>query len=215
MCQGPRRIRRCSIASSRPPTRADADGGDLVIEAVFEDPRDQGTRCSPRSRRTWPRTGASLLQHLDAADQRARRRRTHAARRVHRPALLQPGGPDAAGRDHPGRATGSEETRRTRARRRASRCARRRSSSTTARGFFTSRVIGTFTDEGVAMLGEGIAGRVDRAGRALARLPGAGASALGRAEPPAPAPQDSARSTRRGRHRPKTAKWRPHPGRTR
>ena len=35
-----------------------------------------------------------------------------------------------------------------------------------SRGFFTSRVIGTFINEGVAMLLEGVPGGVDRAGLA-------------------------------------------------
>ena len=54
-----------------------------------------------------------------------------------------------------------------------------------SRGFFTSRVIGTFINEGIAMLLEGDSGGVDRAGVLAGRLPGAGAPALRRAQPEA------------------------------
>ena len=40
-----------------------------------------------------------------------------------------------------------------------------------SRGFFTSRVIGTFLNEAIAMVGEGIAARVHRAGGPAGRLP--------------------------------------------
>ena len=46
-----------------------------------------------------------------------------------------------------------------------------------SRGFFTSRVIGTFINEGIAMLARGRPGAVDRAGLLAGRLPGAGAPA--------------------------------------
>ena len=83
--------------------------------------RDRGVR---QRRRT------ALLQHLDAADHRARDRRGP-ARRLHRPALLQPGRQDAAGRDHP-RATRPPTRRWPRPTTSSSRSARRRSWSTTA-----------------------------------------------------------------------------------
>ena len=47
-----------------------------------------------------------------------------------------------------------------------------------SRGFFTSRVIGTFINEGIAMLAEGVGRRTDRAGRLAGRLPGAAAAAV-------------------------------------
>ena len=56
-----------------------------------------------------------------------------------------------------------------------------------SRGFFTSRVIGTFINEGIAMLVEGVPGADDRAGLLAGRLSGAGAAALRRAEPEADA----------------------------
>ena len=52
-----------------------------------------------------------------------------------------------------------------------------------SRGFFTSRVIGTFINEGVAMLARGRPRGLDRAGLHAGRLPGAGAAALRRAQP--------------------------------
>ena len=80
---------------------AAAAGADLVIEAVFEDPAVKAQVFAeieplPRARR------AARLEHLDAADHRAGRGR-HAAGRLHRAALLQPGGQDAAAGDHQGR----------------------------------------------------------------------------------------------------------------
>ena len=53
-------------------------------------------RAPPRARR------AAGLEHLDAADHRARRGR-HPPGGLHRAALLQPGGQDAAAGDHQGR----------------------------------------------------------------------------------------------------------------
>ena len=72
-----------------------------------------------------------------------------------------------------------------------------------SRGFFTSRVIGTFINEGVAMLAEGIDPQTDRAGVLPGRLPGAGAAADGRADAHAAAqdPQGGpGRGRGRGRH---------------
>ena len=51
-----------------------------------------------------------------------------------------------------------------------------------SRGFFTSRVIGTFINEGIAMLLEGVPGADDRAGLLAGRLPRPGAAALRRAQ---------------------------------
>ncbi len=73
---------------------------------------------------------AAVLEHLDAADQRARRRR-EPPRGLHRHALLLAGRQDAARRDHRGR----EDLRGDRGARRSTSCSRsrrRRSSSTTA-----------------------------------------------------------------------------------
>ena len=77
-----------------------------------------------------------------------------------------------------------------------------------SRGFFTSRVIGTFINEGIAMLDRGRPGAVDRAGVLAGGLPGAGAAALRRAEPQAHAqdPQGGAR-----RARPTGSGWDAHP----
>ena len=70
-----------------------------------------------------------------------------------------------------------------------------------SRGFFTSRVIGTFVNEALAMLGEGVAPSTDRAGDDAGRVPGRRAAAGRRAQPRA-VPQDPQRDARRdGRRR--------------
>ena len=71
-----------------------------------------------------------------------------------------------------------------------------------SRGFFTSRVIGTFVNEALAMLGEGVEPASHRAGGIAGRLPGAAAAAVRRAQPGADA-QDRRRHPqgRRGRRR--------------
>ena len=63
------------------------------------DPQGAGVRRDPGRRE--PRR-AALLEHLDAADHRARRG-CEPSGRLHRAALLLAGGQDAAGRDHPRR----------------------------------------------------------------------------------------------------------------
>ena len=66
-----------------------------------------------------------------------------------------------------------------------------------SRGFFTSRVIGTFINEAIAMVGEGIEPGHHRAGRSAGRLPGGAAAAQRRAEPHADA--EDPQGDRRGR----------------
>ena len=68
-----------------------------------------------------------------------------------------------------------------------------------SRGFFTSRVIGTFINEGIAMLAEGVPAPTIEQASVAGRLPGAGAAALRRAQPQAHA-QDppGGRGGRRG-----------------
>ena len=70
----PRR-RRPSCSAGSPPTADPADlaGCDLVIEAVFEDPSLKHQVFAEIADAREPRR-AALLQHLDAADHRARRR---------------------------------------------------------------------------------------------------------------------------------------------
>ena len=150
----PRR-RRHELLGRITPTADPADlaGCDLVIEAVFEDPalKQQGLRRDRAARE--PRR-AAVLQHLDAADHRARR-------------------PASTGRRTSSACTSSAPS---------TRCRWSRSSGasrppTTAlakaydvvqqirktpivvndsRGFYTSRVIGTMVNEGLAMLAEGV-----------------------------------------------------------
>ena len=133
---------RASSAARSPRRRAHAL---LARITPTDDPAD-GRRRRPRDRggvrgpegqgagvrrdRAAPRRGrAAGLQHVDAADHRPRRVRV-AARRLHRAALLQPGGQDAAAGDHQGRE--DVATRRSTARSTSpSRSPRRRSSSTT------------------------------------------------------------------------------------
>ena len=77
------------------------------------------------------------------------------SRGLHRPALLQPGRQDAAARDHQGRA----DQRRGRSTARSTSAKQIRKTPIVvndSRGFFTSRVIGTFINEGIAMLAEGV-----------------------------------------------------------
>jgi len=56
-----------------------------------------------------------------------------------------------------------------------------------SRGFFTSRVIGTFLNEAVSMVGEGVPPASIEQGRQPGRLPGAAVAADGRADPDAAA----------------------------
>ena len=79
-----------------------------------------------------------------------------------------------------------------------------------SRGFFTSRVIGTFINEGIAMLTEGVPGADDRAGLLAGRLPGARAPAQRRAEPEADA-QDPQRGQGRRRDGGGSSGWDAHP----
>ena len=78
-----------------------------------------------------------------------------------------------------------------------------------SRGFFTSRVIGTFINEGIAMLAEGVPAADDRAGDLAGRLPGPGAPAHGRAEHGAGG-QDP-QGHQGGRSRPRATEWTEHP----
>ncbi len=71
-----------------------------------------------------------------------------------------------------------------------------------SRGFFTSRVIGTFINEGIAMLAEGIPARVDRAGVRPGRLPRPRAPAQRRAEHGADGEDPQGRQGGRGGRRP-------------
>ena len=155
------------------PTRPTAAGADLVIEAVFEDPTVKAQVFAEIEPHLADGRAAGL-QHLDAADHRPRRGRL-APGRLHRAALLLPGGQDAAAGDHQGRADQRRDA--------VPRARRRQADQKTpivvndSRGFFTSRVIGTFINEGIAMLDRGRPGADDRAGLLAGRLPGAGAAA--------------------------------------
>ncbi len=80
---------------------AAAAGADLVIEAVFEDPAVKAQVFAEIEPHLAARRAAGV-EHLDAADHRARRG-SHAAGGLHRAALLQPRRQDAAAGDHQGR----------------------------------------------------------------------------------------------------------------
>ena len=80
---------------------AAAAGADLVIEAVFEDPKVKAEVMAEIEPHLADGRAAGL-EHLHAADHRAGRERQPAGR-LHRPALLLPRGQDAAAGDHQGR----------------------------------------------------------------------------------------------------------------
>ncbi len=90
-----------------------------------------------------------------------------------------------------------------------------------SRGFFTSRVIGTFLNEGMSMLGEGVPPASIEQASSAGRLPGPAAAALRRAEHEADAadPQRlQGRDRGRGRHldaAPRRGRDRPHGRRVR
>ena len=69
-----------------------------------------------------------------------------------------------------------------------------------SRGFFTSRVIGTFINEGIAMLAEGVPAPSIEQASSQAGYPAPGAAALRRAQPEADA-QDPQRGARGGARR--------------
>ena len=143
---------RSSRAS--PPTAdpADAAGADLVIEAVFEDPRSR-RRCSPKSSRTSRPMRCS-------ARTPPRCRSPSLAEGVSRPAdfiglhFFSPVDKMPLLEIIKGEQTCDETLYR------ALDFARQIKKTpivvNDSRGFFTSRVIGTFIDEGIAMLAEGV-----------------------------------------------------------
>ena len=146
------RATRCWTGSPRPPTRRTPRAPTLVIEAVFEDPARQGAgvqgdRAAPRARR------AAGLQHLDAADHRPGRERLapedfiglHFFSPVDKMPLLE---------IIKGEKTSDETL--YRALDVAKLIKKTPIVVNDSRGFFTSRVIGTFINEGIAMLLEGI-----------------------------------------------------------
>ena len=148
-----RRATRCWRGSRRPTDPADAAGADLVIEAVFEDPKVKAqvfAEIEPHLAE-----GALLGSNTSTLPITAAGRGRLAPGRLHRAALLQPGGQDAAAGDHQGRADAA--TRRSTARSTSpSRSRKTPIVVNDSRGFFTSRVIGTFINEGIAMLAEGV-----------------------------------------------------------
>ena len=190
--------RRAAGADHRRPTDpAAADGADLVIEAVFEDPEVKAqvfAEIEPHLRRRR----AAGLEHLDAADHRARRGRRRAR-------------PTSSGCTSSARWTRCRCWRSSRASRPPTRRCTARSTSPSrssktpivvndSRGFFTSRVIGTFINEGIAMLAEGVPAPTIEQASSQAGYPAPGAAALRRAQPEADA-QDPRRRRGGGRGR--------------
>ena len=102
--RSPRTKADAMLAASRRPRLRALAGCDLIVEAVFEDPKVKAevTRGGGR------RDGRHDLchQHLDPADHRSGQGVEEPGRAVHRHPLLQPGGEDDAGRDHQGPQTG-------------------------------------------------------------------------------------------------------------
>ena len=92
---------RCSRGSRRPTTPADAAGADLVIEAVFEDPKVKAqvfAEIEPHLA-----DGALLGSNTSTLPITGLAEGVTPSRGLHRAALLLPGGQDAAARDHQGR----------------------------------------------------------------------------------------------------------------
>ena len=148
---------------------ADLAGCDLVIEAVFEDPSLKA-KVFAEIAHVRQRRRAAVLQHLDAADHRAGRRR--------RPARRTSSACTSSARSTRCRWSRSSAARRPPTRRwprRTTWCQQIRKTPIVvndSRGFYTSRVIGTMVNEGLAMLAEGVAPGLARAGRHPGRLPG-------------------------------------------
>jgi 3-hydroxyacyl-CoA dehydrogenase / enoyl-CoA hydratase / 3-hydroxybutyryl-CoA epimerase len=140
---------------------ADAKGADLMIEAVFEDQQLKHgvyAELEPElAADALLASNTSTLPITGLAD------RGRPARGLHRHALLLPGGQDAAARDRGGRA---DQRRRTRsAVDVALQIKKLPIVVNDSRGFFTSRVIGTFVNEAIAMLAEGVpAPSIEQAG---------------------------------------------------
>ncbi len=126
-----RRATRCWPGSPRRPTRRPPPAPTSSSRPSSRTRRSR-RRSSPRSSRTSP-TGALLGSNTSTLPITDLAEGVIAPGRLHRAALLQPGGQDAAAGDHQGRA--DRATRRSTARSTSpSRSARRRSSSTTAAG---------------------------------------------------------------------------------
>ena len=166
----------------------------------------EGQGRGVRRDRAAPGAGrAARLEHVDAADHRSGRGRL-AAGGLHRPALLQPGRQDAAAGDHQGR-----EDRGRAALYRALDFAKQIAKTpivvNDSRGFFTSRVIGTFINEAISMLAEGVPAASIEQASSQAGYPAPVAAAQRRAQPQA----DAARSATRPRPRPRPTAWVEHP----
>ena len=131
---------------------ADLAGADLVIEAVFEDVGLKHKVFAEIEDIVAPH--ALLCSNTSTLPITRARRGSAPAERLHRPALLLPGRQDAAGRGDPRR----EDQRRGATPGLSSGRLLRKTPIVVgdSRGFFTSRVIGTFTNEGLAMLAEGV-----------------------------------------------------------
>ena len=184
---------------------ADANGADLVIEAVFEDPAVKARGVRRRSSRIWRRTRCS-------GPTPRRCRSPSLAESVTRPEdfiglhFFSPVDKMPLLEIIKGEQTTDETL--YRALDFAKLIKKTPIVVNDSRGFFTSRVIGTFINEGIAMLLEGVPGADDRAGLLAGRLPGPGAAAVRRAQPEA-----DAQDPRRGPRPParSRAAWGGHP----
>ena len=173
-----------------------AAGADLVIEAVFEDPAVKAQVFAEIEPHLAPDallgSNTSTLPITELAEGVTR------PGRLHRPALLQPGGQDAAAGDHQGREDQrGDAVPGPRPRQADQEDADRRQRQ--------PRLLHQPRDRHVHQRGHrdaarGGAGADDRAGLEPGRLPGAGAAALRRAEPQ-PHAQDPRRDQGRDRGR--------------
>ena len=147
--------RRCSRASRRPRTCAGARRLRPHHRGGVREPRAQG-RGDARGRADARARRRLREQHLDAADHRAGAAASAQPEHFVGLHFFTPVRQDEAGRDHP-----RPEDRATRRSRAPTTTCRRSARSpivvNDSRGFFTSRVFGTFVMEGAAMLAEGIA----------------------------------------------------------
>ena len=171
---------------------ADLAGCDLVVEAVFENVVAQA-RGVRRGRAGRGARRAARLEHVHPADHRAGRGRAarkqdfiglHFFSPVDKMPLLE---------IIRGEQTSDEAL--ARALDYAAQIKKTPIVVNDSRGFFTCRVIGTFVNEALAMLGEGVAAGDDRAGDHAGRLPGRRAAAGRRAQHGA-VPQDPQRGPR-------------------
>ena len=137
----------------RPPTRPTSPGCDLVIEAVFEDPSLKHQVFAEIAPHVEPRR-AAVLQHLDAADHRARRPASTGPADFIGLHFFSPVDKMPLVEIIRGEQTSDEAL--AKAYDVVQQIRKTPIVVNDSRGFYTSRVIGTMVNEGLAMLAEGV-----------------------------------------------------------